>query len=762
MRWPFMNWLRGAPGRDDPAPGASEAVPPPASPPAAPDQGPGPRVATRPAAWRDLPPVQRATGAPPLTAPSAAFVRDLAGRHSPDPMLAPLGHDVTVDGPAGLVSGIAVPLVQRTRPGSDAAAAPALPAHAAPGRSRSTAQRTVTSVASAPPGGGAGNRPGDAGDLPVAEADTAARPGPTASEPIPDLPGLALRALPVARLATATTGIAATRVADATAPGPAQARARVVAPAPPVPPGGGAVTPGSAAAAAIVPDGAIATDPAPGAPPDTAAVTPPALGRADDSTHPVVARRSLGESRRLGLGAPIVGPPPSVARETGRSDLPVARRARAGDATLPTSAHLPPAPAVEPAAAASSPLPRLVVARRSAASPVTTTAPGRAGEPAPVSSQAPAGVDSAGDLARTGPSTVSGSDTADEAAAVEPAAVEPAAGDASSLTRPLVGEAPIGVARLARDGPGTDADSGMAAEPGADPLRRTTTSSVVPDAGGPEVAPGPGGSRAVTADRPGGVDAPSLPAGAAVQRTGAGSGVVLRSSPPPPSDAPRIAPAMAPLVAARAMRSEAMPSIVTLGHGLAEQPAPVIARLAVPPADSPVDAADRRPAAVFPGGPWAPSAPGVARREERPVVARLAPAEGRGATSAGVSPLAFVRPATGPAATDGSPARRRGGAVGWTPEAGFTAVDETHVPFVQRAVEINELDVSPDVPPAGGAESGAAVAGQTGAAGAAAAGSGGPRPDYDELAEHVYDRIRARISTELLLDRERAGTLVDG
>ena len=116
MRWPFANWLRGAPGRDDPTPGASMA----ARSAADPEPGAGPGSVSRPAAWRDLPPLQRAVGAAPLTAPSAVFARDLASRRTPDPMLAPLGHDVTADGPAGLVSGIAVPLVQRAARGTGA------------------------------------------------------------------------------------------------------------------------------------------------------------------------------------------------------------------------------------------------------------------------------------------------------------------------------------------------------------------------------------------------------------------------------------------------------------------------------------------------------------------------------------------------------------------------------------------------------------------------------------------------------------------
>ncbi len=76
---------------------------------------------------------------------------------------------------------------------------------------------------------------------------------------------------------------------------------------------------------------------------------------------------------------------------------------------------------------------------------------------------------------------------------------------------------------------------------------------------------------------------------------------------------------------------------------------------------------------------------------------------------------------------------------------------------MQRAVTIDEMTVTP-----GGGASGApgAAAGTGDSPGASGAGAAGT--DYEELAEQVYDKIRARLTTELLLDRERAGMLVDG
>ena len=152
MRWPFTSWLRGAGGREDASPGAPETSMPETSSGEADDAaGPGPAGEARPAAWRELSPVQRAVGETPVTAPSTAFARGLAGRRVPDPMLAPLAHDMTADGPAGLVSGIAVPLVQRLPTGADPRPTPGLPAAAAGDRARSRTRGTVTTVAARPP-----------------------------------------------------------------------------------------------------------------------------------------------------------------------------------------------------------------------------------------------------------------------------------------------------------------------------------------------------------------------------------------------------------------------------------------------------------------------------------------------------------------------------------------------------------------------------------------------------------------------------------
>jgi hypothetical protein len=68
-------------------------------------QTPGPRPMRR--EWASLPVIQRAGGEPELTAATAAFVRSLAGTHDPDLSLEPLGHHISLEGPSGLVTGLA-------------------------------------------------------------------------------------------------------------------------------------------------------------------------------------------------------------------------------------------------------------------------------------------------------------------------------------------------------------------------------------------------------------------------------------------------------------------------------------------------------------------------------------------------------------------------------------------------------------------------------------------------------------------------------
>ena len=89
MRWPFR---RQAP--DDSSPVGAEA-PAPAS-----------VAERRPEAWRELEPL-RTIEPVELTADGRRFSEDLGVRHPVELALRPLGHDLALEAPQGIVSGIA-------------------------------------------------------------------------------------------------------------------------------------------------------------------------------------------------------------------------------------------------------------------------------------------------------------------------------------------------------------------------------------------------------------------------------------------------------------------------------------------------------------------------------------------------------------------------------------------------------------------------------------------------------------------------------
>jgi hypothetical protein len=226
--------------------------------------------------------------------------------------------------------------------------------------------------------------------------------------------------------------------------------------------------------------------------------------------------------------------------------------------------------------------------------------------------------------------------------------------------------------------------------------------------------------------------------------------------------------AVAPLVAGRSIRAGLSAAPGTHEPAAPGEPSLVVARLASTSWDA--GAADLATSAVSTGSvapfggatrPAAPSAAsGAARVAARPVVARAAIAAGRDPAVARSSDMALARAGSsaGSAANAGADEAAHDhavGALGWAAGAGFTTIAAPPVPFVQRAVTIDEVSVTP-----GGAAAGATQSGGPGSGGQA--GAGGAGTDYEELAEHVYDKIRARLTTELLLDRERAGMLVDG
>src|SRR5205085_66822 len=106
---------RRAPATDRAAPASVAAA---AAAVGAADGGAGPVIAraaeTRPE-WRDVPAMGTSFGPPELTVAPDSFRAGLAAHTPPQPFLAPLGHLVSADGPSGIVSGLAQPLVTVAR-----------------------------------------------------------------------------------------------------------------------------------------------------------------------------------------------------------------------------------------------------------------------------------------------------------------------------------------------------------------------------------------------------------------------------------------------------------------------------------------------------------------------------------------------------------------------------------------------------------------------------------------------------------------------
>ena len=110
-------------------------------------------------------------------------------------------------------------------------------------------------------------------------------------------------------------------------------------------------------------------------------------------------------------------------------------------------------------------------------------------------------------------------------------------------------------------------------------------------------------------------------------------------------------------------------------------------------------------------------------------------------------PVAVSRLADGGGSAPPPPGR----VLGWSAGSGFAALSAPEA-VGQRAVTIDEMATEGAAPPPAAAAPG----------GGRGAGAGSGGQDYEEIADRVYDRIRSRFATELLLDRERMGLLIDG
>jgi hypothetical protein len=79
--------------------------------------------------------------------------------------------------------------------------------------------------------------------------------------------------------------------------------------------------------------------------------------------------------------------------------------------------------------------------------------------------------------------------------------------------------------------------------------------------------------------------------------------------------------------------------------------------------------------------------------------------------------------------------------------------------MIQRSLESSTVSASADVQRA--PEDAAPVAPPAGGAAGGAAGAGSSARELDELAKKLYEPLRRRLHRELLVDREREGSLLN-
>ncbi len=598
--------------------------------------------------WRDVPPLRRTLPSMPITSRSA-FPSSVAGRRSPDPILHPLRHGSASGGPAGLVRAVVVPsqagLESRPAGVSRPPAAPrADDAASGPGPGRQLAAELHVEPAS-----GEAVVAGVQRRLPVASG----RPdGARALTQVTVGPDLGLD-----------------RPGRAGRPAPEPSRAPMAE----VPPTGSA--PGAVSDAP--PDGATATRPAP----------------AD--------RLTLGQARRLGLGAPLARVPAgsrAVPSEVERTDVVV--------------------PAVGVDAAGHG-----LVSRKPepvAAPPVTRARMSR--DPGPVTAPVAfpaADVQPASSPGTTGPRVAAGG-------AAHPLPVLRVRPPAHPTIHSVDVEG--GPARAAAaawgsvpDGPDPPAvvTSARPVEAAAFPAPRGAARASV---GSATPATGIAAARPLVGSR-GDVRA-------SIQRRTNGGGA------PVPDEQRGVAGATSP--------ARPVTGVPDWRHDAAVSSRPARIRRPAPERDEQA-LQDPGAASARPSGP----ATGAVPEDPFPFVARVVQrTPGTPATSAPVPGGSLsalneaARPGSGvtpvPLADRPSPPSFHSGASG-SGAAVPTAPGSAGTAVVQRSVTIDEMTT--DVEPAPGREH--------------------DRESDEQMAGRLYDGIRRRLVADLLLDRERAGLLAD-
>jgi hypothetical protein len=315
VRWSFSWPFREKPLAAPPVPGPSG----PADDGAAADADARPADRQRIAgAWRELPPLEPTVDPAPLTAATGPFASRLAGGHRPEPILRPLGHDRSADGPGGLVGGLITPTATGASATVDAPDASAPPAER-------TLRRAGRHRAAASVPGGAGDA-GETDDHPSrAAAATAAMPsGDAVPRELASVPHAARESR---RLLTA---VQPETLASALAAGPAAEHPQATAARPAAPVAASQPSPRQGAPAI---DHGLA-DGEPPMPLPRAGV----VGRSIATGMP---------ARRVGLGSPIEGPVPAARRPfdrplpAGTQAMPAERPVAAQAAPVRGGAELP-------------------------------------------------------------------------------------------------------------------------------------------------------------------------------------------------------------------------------------------------------------------------------------------------------------------------------------------------------------------------------------------------------------------------------------
>ncbi len=241
---------------------------------AQPDHAPAIPVPVMRQEWKQLPAMQRTIGEHPLTAPPKVFAADLVTHQDPSVTSGPVGHDVTHEAPAGLISAFARPSTRDNGPAM---------IH------RPRLQRQARSSGEALDDAGAAEVGGPDQDN-LASAETVREVPVVASQPVAQ------------RLTTTAPDVA------------------------PVPVGKGLALQSRPQMQRSITAGPLSPDLSGPSPNLTAALTAASPGTTEAATLVPAGpqRLTLGQSRRLGLGAPLRQVPMSAMQRA--ADLPLARQ----------------------------------------------------------------------------------------------------------------------------------------------------------------------------------------------------------------------------------------------------------------------------------------------------------------------------------------------------------------------------------------------------------------------------------------------------